>query len=69
MEVIHMYTLIRSMTLRNLLMEQAPALVGSLLIAELFYKFHSFLLEAVAFLATWYLVDGAINLTRRIIKK
>lgn len=64
-----MYTLIRSMPLRNLLMEQAPALVGSLLIAEVFYKFHSFLLEAVAFLATWYLVDGAINLARRIINK
>jgi hypothetical protein len=38
---------------------QGIALVLSLFIAELFYKFHSFTLEAVAFLATWYVL-GAI---------
>ena len=52
-----MYTLIRSMPVGRLLSEQVPALGSSLLIAELFYKFHSFLLETGAFLATWFVVD------------
>jgi hypothetical protein len=28
-------------------------------VAELFYKFHSFTLECLAFLATWYVFDFA----------
>jgi len=32
-----------------------------LLIAELFYKFHSFLLETGAFLATWFVVDLVLS--------
>lgn len=54
-----MYTLIRSRPLRRLLLEQAPALGTSLIVAELFYKFHSFTLECIAFLATWYVFDAA----------
>jgi hypothetical protein len=34
----------------------AITLVLSLGIAELLYKFHSFTLEAIAFLATWYVL-------------
>ena len=49
-----MFTLIRLSPLRQLLLRQAPALGASLLIAELFYKVHSFTLECVAFLGTWY---------------
>ena len=30
-------------------------------IAELFYKFHSFTLECAAFLATWFVLDGALQ--------
>lgn len=56
-----MYAFIKGMTLRRFLFEQAPALSVSLLIAELFYKFHSFLLECVAFLATWYAIDGMFH--------
>jgi hypothetical protein len=56
-----MYTLIRSLPLRQLLAEQVPALGLSFIIAELFYKFHSFTLECVAFLGTWYVLDAAIN--------
>lgn len=33
---------------------QLPPLLASLLIAESFFKFHSFTLEALAFLALWY---------------
>ena len=56
-----MYTLIRSLSLRQLLVQQTPALILSLLIAELFYKFHSFTLETGAFLATWFAIDWALG--------
>jgi hypothetical protein len=44
-----------------LLLEQVPALGLSFIIAELFYKFHSFTLECMAFLGTWYVIDAAIK--------
>lgn len=53
-----MYTLSRSIPLRQMVTEQLPMLFGSVLIAELFYKFHSFTLEAIAFLFTWYFLDA-----------
>lgn len=56
-----MYTLLQTISRRQLLVEQLPALVASFLIAELLYKFHSFTLEAMAFLATWFLLDAAIT--------
>jgi hypothetical protein len=52
-----MYTLIKSVPLSKLLVMQAPVLVVSLFIAETFYKFHSFLLESIAFLITWFVLD------------
>jgi len=57
-----MYTLTRLVPLRQLVLQQAPALGLSLFIAELFYKFHSFILEGTAFLATWYVVDATTKL-------
>jgi hypothetical protein len=57
-----MYTLIRSTPLRQLLLQEAPALLVSFIIAELFFKFHSFTLETLAFLATWFVVDAGIRL-------
>ena len=56
-----MYSLIRSLSRRRLLSEQVPAFGSSLLIAEIFYKFHSFLLETGAFLATWFVVDMVLS--------
>ncbi len=56
-----MYTLIRLIPVKRLLLEQAPALAVSLAIAEAFYKFHSFTLECLAFLATWYVADALIQ--------
>ena len=56
-----MYSLTKLMSTRQFLLEQLPVLVASLLIAEFFYKFHSFTLECIAFLATWYLLDGAVG--------
>lgn len=57
-----MYALIRSLSTRELFVRQAPVLIGSLAIAEIFYKFGSFLLEAVAFLVTWFLLDALTDL-------
>ena len=56
-----MYTLITSMPIQNLLTEQLPVLAISMVIAETFYKFHSFTLETVAFLATWFVLDAALK--------
>lgn len=56
-----MYTLIKMMPIRQLLLEQLPALGASFIIAENFYKFHSFTLECIAFLATWFVFDGIIR--------
>lgn len=52
--------LMRRLTLKQLTLEQLPLLVIALVIAELFQKFHSFLLEAGTFLLTW-LTLGALH--------
>jgi hypothetical protein len=63
-----MFTLIRSLRVHELLTEQIPALGISLLITELFFKFHSFSLECVSFLATWYILDAIIAFLKDRIK-
>ena len=35
---------------------------AAFLVAEVFYKFHSFALECVAFLTTWLVLDLAIEM-------
>jgi hypothetical protein len=52
-----MFTLLSRTSTRELLRQQLPSLVVALAIAEFFYKFHSFLLECIAFLATWFVID------------
>lgn len=49
---------------RDVWIVAGPTLVASLVIAELFYKFHSFILEAVAMLATWWVLN---TLTRLVL--
>jgi hypothetical protein len=51
------YTYFKSLSSRELLTRQLPTLTLSLIASELFFKFHSFTLECVAFLATWYAFD------------
>jgi hypothetical protein len=53
------------MSLKRLGTEQAPAVGLAWLVSELFYKFHSFTLECMAFLATWFVIDMVIQLTLR----
>ena len=64
-----MYSLIQSIPIRQLLLEQLPVASASLLIAELFYKLGSFTFECVAFLATWYVLDAAVNLASGLWRK
>lgn len=56
-----MYTLFQMLPIKRLASEQIPALVIAWIIAELFYKFHSFTLETAAFLATWFVLDAVIQ--------
>lgn len=63
-----MYTLIRTLPLNQLLRTQLPAFAISLVIAEIFYKFHSFLLETAAFLATWFVIDCLISTVAQLLK-
>ena len=64
-----MFELLRSSTLRQLLARQAPALVLSLIVAELFYKFGSFTLECLGFLATWFVLDAIFAQIGRVLAK
>ena len=63
-----MYKLIHSMAPRQLLLQQAPTLIVALIMAELFYKFHSFTLECIAFLTTWYVFDALSSFIARSLK-
>lgn len=56
-----MYTLISALPLKRLAYEQLPSLAAAWLIAETLYKFRSFTLECAAFLATWFVIDFAIQ--------
>lgn len=56
-----MYTMLRILSLKRLAFEQVPALTCAWIIAELFYKFHSFTLECAAFLATWFILDAFVQ--------
>ena len=40
---------------------EAPAFALALLVAELLYKFHSFSLECLCFLATWLVFSTALS--------
>jgi hypothetical protein len=56
-----MYRMLISMSAGELLTRQAPIFLAAFLIAEFFYKFHSFTLECGAFLGTWLLIDAAVE--------
>lgn len=61
-----MFTLLRMLSVRRLLIEQLPSIAAAWLIAELFYKFHSFSLECAAFLATWFMFDALLQFARHL---
>lgn len=64
-----MYSLLRSLSNRELLGQHLPTVTGSLLVAELFYKFGSFSLEAIAFLGTWFVLDVMVQAARTVVSE
>ena len=63
-----MFTLLQSLSARRIFMEQLPAIGAAWIVAELFYKFHSFTLECAAFLATWFVFDAAISTIKYLVQ-
>jgi len=57
-----MFRLLTSISTGELFKRQLPVFLVSFVIAEFFYKFHSFTLECAAFLATWFVLDAALHL-------
>ena len=51
------------------LLVRLPGLPLAFLIAELFFKFHSFTLECAAFLLTWLAIDVLIAATARWLRR
>ena len=52
-----MYTFFSKLSKSDLFVEQLPLFAFSFVISEMFYKFGSFSLECLAFLATWFATD------------
>jgi hypothetical protein len=46
-----------------------PVFLGSLAITEAFSKLRSLLLEAIAFLLTWYVLGGVVETLRQLFAK
>jgi len=59
-----MYTLMTNVSLRKGLISEGPCLLLSMLIAEAFYKFHSFSLEFLAMMATWLVLSYLLSSVR-----
>jgi hypothetical protein len=57
-----MYAMLRRVGTREGLLVEAPSFAVSLVLAEAFYKFHSFTLECFAFLATWLVMSLLVRL-------
>jgi hypothetical protein len=64
-----MYSFIAQTPLRQLMVRHAPTLVGALAIAEMFYKWHSFLLETAGFLVTWFVLDASVSFVERLLRR
>lgn len=64
-----MYQLLVSLSNRELFQRQLPIFLSSFVVAELFYKFHSFTLETAAFLATWFVLDWVVGQVTRSTRK
>ncbi len=60
-----MYTLVRTTRPRDALLVEAPSFTLALIVAEVFYKFRSFSLECVCFLATWLAFSAALSFVTR----
>ena len=60
-EVYAMFQLIKALGAQVVLARQLPVAGVSFVTAAVFYKFHNFALECVAFLVTWFVIDGVFR--------
>jgi hypothetical protein len=56
-----MFTLLKSLRSRQVYLSEPASFVAALVIAEIFYKFKSFLLETGAFLLTWFVLGAIVH--------
>lgn len=56
-----MYTLLHFLPVKKFVYEQVPAFTFAWIMAELFFKFHSFTLECAAFMVTWFVLDALVQ--------
>ena len=64
-----MYSLVCQLRSTSLALREGITFAISLVLAEVFYKFHSFSLECLAFLATWVLLSGLVDVGMRLLGK
>ena len=64
-----MLEFVRSLNRNGTLVYQLPSMTAAFLIAENFYKFRSFALECLAFMATWYAIVLAVDILRKLLAK
>jgi len=64
-----MYQMIKTQGIRRFSLQEMPSAVAALVVAELFYKLHSFVLECAAFLTTWYLLSLGADLVHRLVAR
>ena len=57
-----MFQFFAHLSKQDLALRQLPAFTLSFVLASLFYRFGSFALECVAFLATWFVVDAVAQI-------
>lgn len=63
-----MHRAIRKQGVGTFLRQEGPSLVTAFAIAEMFYKFKSFALECLAFLATWYALSYLASLLAPLLR-
>ena len=61
-----MYTMLRNASLGVLLSTQAPSFLISFVTASLFFKWKSFALECLGFLALWFVLDALFTAVRSL---
>ena len=64
-----MYSLTKTNGLKTILEHELLAFIIALIIAQVYFKWGSFALELIGFIATWYLLGFAVDLILRSIRK
>jgi hypothetical protein len=64
-----MFTMFRNQSVGALLGTQLPPFLIAFITAELFFKWKSFALECLGFLALWFVLDAAYTGIRSLLRK